>query len=771
MITFKHRFVPFGTRFTSKTGNRGLDDLRESNRLHQNEIAVDVGGCCFSVEDNSPLVVDHHCAKGECRYPSSSAGVLVHAEAIHDALGRRVTDRAATVWLVTHESADFDALASCFLLKGILDGSSAYKVPLAGWEELNASQLNWFEPPSSTAEECRWPLLVASYAAHIDQCRKLRCDRTTALHSVLYAALLRRSSEFLESGATHFFQSAVNAIRTLGLNPLFDSLFDGMPEWAPELLFLKRESDAYQKDIARARRCLVQVRKCADGFEHLLHRVEGVCEGDGIPLLHRTPDGNSEINTRHLRVMEAAEYSAGVQVDGVFIRDPECLLFKEWARNDTENSLLRVGFIFTAVGYSNIKKSPVNHSDYYFAIDPERIPGAHLYNVWVRLQSEEIRARLEGGLARPSNSARPGFENRGRGFDPYFADPWFDGQNYGGTVVVTPAEGTVIAPSGRNCDLTDDPIAAIVSEELEYSVFSRRIGESPQVLIHEFGMSPSAASRSRESPVPLGDGAKIGPSEGCFLFAEVQLHSDVDLRVPGLAFQIARTLWPFLEPPGVAHAPKDLEERHLSAYSDVVAIWNRRGIAVAYKAEARQRVDGLRENLRVLAIIASHISSMPDPSAAAVNHHRKNASNEFDMESGEQLLTEVVRLRLQAARPENRPLRQLMDAIQFDQIIQSLHALNQQAIGRQQEERALFLNLLVGLFALTFALPTLILTFFAVIHGPADRTIIIASGLPVLCGIVTAAVLWIRYRLNQRRHQLAARRRGTLGFIRSEHPA
>ena len=68
-----------------------------------------------------------------------------------------------------------------------------------------------------------------------------------------------------------------------------------------------------------------------------------------FPSLKTTPllweDGT--LNPVHLQ-----RDSPRVATDGIYIRDPECLLFKEWARNDLENAPMGQGFVFTAVAYS-----------------------------------------------------------------------------------------------------------------------------------------------------------------------------------------------------------------------------------------------------------------------------------------------------------------------------------------------------------------------------------------------------------------------------------
>ena len=128
------------------------------------------------------------------------------------------------------------------------------------------------------------------------------------------------------------------------------------------------------------------------------------------------------------------------QTDAVWIRDLECLLFKEWARQDVESSSLGEGFVFTAVAYTDGRQgAPVNTTDYFFAIDPERAAGRHLYPVWTALQAAEIQALgahatlgsaleeawLKARAAGEPSTCRLGFAGRAGALEALFDDPWY----------------------------------------------------------------------------------------------------------------------------------------------------------------------------------------------------------------------------------------------------------------------------------------------------------------------------------------------------------
>jgi hypothetical protein len=232
----------------------------------------------------------------------------------------------------------------------------------------------------------------------------------------------------------------------------------------------------------------------------------------------------------HLRASAAAGQEPHRQaVDGIYVRDPECMLFKEWARSDTEHASLGTGFLFTAVAYSNHRRGAWrNETEYYFALNPERAGNLHLYNVWARLQELELQTIQQPEFAVPRNQldelnqssiaekgrtiCRRGFEGRGGArHGVYFDDPWFDGQNYRCTIIATPNRGTLI-PAGTAADLADDPVAAVVQRELEYAVLDSNIS------IHDLSASPDVADVAPYPDVVPHD-PEIPPTlAGCYRF-------------------------------------------------------------------------------------------------------------------------------------------------------------------------------------------------------------------------------------------------------------
>jgi hypothetical protein len=642
--------------------------------LFDNEIAVDVGSQCLGHDGCDALVLDHHFERPG-NFPAAAAAVLHLAGGLVEVTQLRTRGRAGRevapppIWLVTHDQPDFDAFCAMYLARCVLTGTC----PSAGWDERGVHPhgwdagergvLDWFRPRvGEWPEEYRWPALLASYAAHVDQCRPLKVPRARALHAVLYAAL-HRDRPLLPEGAFGLFEAARRAM-TGGApkNPLVDSLFGGHPDFAPELELLAEEECRYERDVSRARKALVTLR--SEPFAD-----EAFQQTRATPL-HR-PDG--QIDPAHLRT--AVERV--VQVDGLYLRDPESLLFKEWARGDVRQSLGGRGFVFTAVAYSCAKGATCSGTDYYFALDPERAGNTHLYNVWARLQHAEWVAR---GRPDPDGDRN---DMRGRQVG---LDPWYDGNAYRGTIVVTPRAGTGI-PAGVASDLGDDPVAEIVRRELEDTVFASRV-----VTWDDFHLAGGQGGTVRGG-CDIDDLAGVDVASESFRVAWIPLAEGTDLRRAGLAEQIGRRLWPVLHPAAVAHEPADFAERHLVAAHDHVGVWNRRGIAIAWQPGAdaqlefvRANVGRLAESLRVMKAIAVQQGSSPGRPAT-------------DHPSTRRLLEDLVRVKQAAATAEGRVLRRLLDALGFEEQVALSVGLLRQEHQAAERKRDLDLQKVFGVSA------------------------------------------------------------------------
>src|ERR1700678_3397097 len=472
---FRYRYVDLGTVFTGDSSRRDADnaDARPAT-LNSNELACDVGGTCWGA--NEPLaILDHH-LRHESRCPCASAAVLHKANLIRE----RFAD-VDLVWLITHKEPDFDAMCSMYLARWVMEDPAAaadwqrYGLHPDGWHDApDRAKIDWFDPDlTDVPPEHRWALLLAGYAARLEMRRHISCPPQRALRSILYAAL-KRGRDYLSasSGATEFFDEVKIALREKQLNPAFDSVLDGSAQFAPELEMLDREAEAYPRDYQRARKAIVYLPEAeapfADFFEH-----------------PRKLASEHEVDAEHLTLADTFR----IPTDGIYLRDPECALFAEWARVDLENSAMDAGFEFTAIAYSSGRpEAAANRTRYVFSIDPERANGRHLYTVWSRLETREVEALRSTTLEAASFPRLTDVsEPRGALLQAVLSDPWLGGQTQSGTVVATPNRGTLIAPAGVDGDLRDDPVAEAVRSELEDCIYTASsLLEGPRITVSDF---------------------------------------------------------------------------------------------------------------------------------------------------------------------------------------------------------------------------------------------------------------------------------------------
>lgn len=694
---FRYRFVDFGTVFAGSDGIRAEDQgAANPATLFRNELVTDVGGSCCS--DHEQLVIfDHHFTR-KAQFPAASAAVLHKAKLIHE----RFSSQDGVFWLVTHKQPDFDAFCSMYLARWILEAPNAtldwrdFGLAPDAWEDLGARQkINWFDPNLQGASaELRWPLLMASYAAIVDNSRQFPCPRNRALHSIFYAAL-KRGRDYLSetSGAQEFFDEVRKAMRDRNCNPIYDSVLEDSIEFAPELAMLDRESDAYRRDVRRARKSIVYLQQCRESlagcFEELKQRP-----------LFASADATPAVDREHFLAQQPR-----VATDGIYLRDPECLLFKEWARLDLENSSLGKGFEFTAVAYSNGRpEGDPNQTDYFFAIDPERANGRHLYAVWAQLQSQEVLAMLRRATPKAAGPPRHGFEGRAGTMAGLFGDPWFDGQNYRYTIVATPNHGTLIARQpGMDAGLRDDAVTELVRSELEHSIYEAAPNTtSPQVRVLDLSPTTGEADIGpRDCDISRIDEIEA-PAGRRFRFARIRLREDVPITTPGahrgLTLQIGETLWQVLYPDLQGATPPDFADRHLVVAPRCVGVWGDRGIAIAYKsvpgAEQQDDDGGTQQDFVDIVTLARRIDELiaageklahSPPAISSLSpatHGNLDAGGntaETVAAEGEDLARKAAQIKHNLALPHSELLRRFYEATGIDELLSTLRDLNQTA--------------------------------------------------------------------------------------------
>jgi hypothetical protein len=289
------------------------------------------------------------------------------------------------------------------------------------------------------------------------------------------------------------------------------------------------------------------------------------------------------------------------------------------------------------------------------------------------------------------------------------ADPWFGGQNTSGTLVRTPARGTLIGPSGGRSDLRDDPVVEEVRTELEGPVYSAEsLVAGPQVAVLDL-----SASRSHEDLAPrqfdLNDPLKIPPPpESCFRFATVQLRADVPIPSQSiLDRQIAETLWQVLYPEMPGATPADFEGDHLVVTPSAVGVWGDRGIAVAQKhlhgpdkallgaGQTSSLLDdfaGLVSLLRDVDRLRADVSASVT-AASTANAVHKSAKPRVDsalaamVARADALVVRAAEVKHTLSLPGHDLLRQFGAVIGVDQILATSRDLSQTAsesLRRQQ---------------------------------------------------------------------------------------
>jgi hypothetical protein len=694
---FRYRFVDFGTSFTGDSRLRGpADGAASPGTLFANELAVDVGGTCWG--DNEPLaVIDHHFHL-EAQFPSASAAALHKA-----ALIRQRFAHQDVVWLITHKEPDFDAMCSMYLARWIIEHPDPlpdlqqYGLCPDAWLNLpnGGKRIDWFDPElSGVPAEPRWALLLASYASLLDSRRHIACPRQRGLRSVLYAACKRGRNYLSEtSGATEFFEEVRRVLREQHLNPAFDSVLEHSTLFAPELAMLDRESAAYQRDMQRARRSIVYLPESEAPSPDFFK--------DPRQMAFHDQRRASDLNAEDLLLADTFR----IPTDGVYLRDPECLLFKEWARLDIENSTLGTGFEFTAIASSNGRpEAAANKTAYEFSIDPERANGRHLYTVWSRLQTQEVEAlrdHQQESMAVSASSRRTPSHSTGT-LGSLLADPWTGGQTQYGNLVATPHRGTLIAPAGRRDDLRDDPVAEAVRTELECSIYSAAsLVTGPQVKVYDCAGTRDAVDITVQE-YNLNTPLEIPtPPEKYFRFAELRLRPDVPITAPHLALQIGETLWQVLYPEMPGSTPRDLAQTRLIVGASCVGVWSDRGIAVAVKKEAGggscdHGVADLRTQFAGIVSLARDVDVLA-ARWAMLGHgavEQNTPAHYVDVDGlqtfatrADELATRVVQMKHALSLPDRDLFRRFFDANGFDQLttnLGDLHGTASEALRRHE---------------------------------------------------------------------------------------
>jgi hypothetical protein len=747
-MEIRYRYVPYGTRFEPHSGARTSAHADPLEWLFENEIATDVGQRFWPANPDgrsAPLaIIDHHFAAAG-QFPSASAAVLHSVGAVSGWWDKCSIAGFEEIFLITHQGPDFDALASLYLLESFAEPGPFDPLELGlapdGWRDLTPAEhtsrrqrFDWLQsPPALLDPDVRWRLAIGVAASMTDQCRRFDCAPVQSPPAIFYAAQHRRQP-FTEMDAAMFFSEFRDAVVS-GKNPVTDPLFANSVEFAPELQLLAGEDEKYERDRARARRIIVAVASCADFEEYHQARV-------ATPLF-RAPGEIDPIHLNGTRPLAA---------DGIFIRDPEAVLFKDLARMDYEHSSIGLGFLFTAVAYSKRKPDRIeNHSDYYFALDPEHAGSLTLYPLWALLQAAEIGAITETARQERINLApRDGYAERADGFKGLFSDPWFDGPNFRRSLVVAPAKGTFIGPSGTALDLSDDPVAGIV-RELLHNVFTAQPGCLDFV-----------DGKIVERSATLSPGGALAPFD--YRFSTAFLIRGLDLSVDAHVEQIGEQLWTILHP-GARGVPGDFEERHFLRNTDSLEVWSRAGAAFAFRDDenGHRRAKELQEDFGMIIEVLHREPPGGSPTSDALLTHYERQLGDISS----------IRQKLAKARG-SVALRSFVDAIGFHDTLATVRELLASQRGHQMARTThKVLEELKGGQEKVELLETLIVTLYGVEMGHIIiEALARATGelfeVRALClvGIFIVSVVWYGLRTrNEGAEKQAGRRFTILTFV------
>jgi len=742
-----HRAVGFGTRFVQRDGNRPVlapADGDKPESLFSNELAVDVGGDCLGHRESDLMVFDHHFTRddlaqtdgkgrvrklgdeGVLNFPSAAMAVLFQARRIAIWAANLVHGEA--IWLVTHRDPDFDAYCACYLARRLIEdpGLAEAFTNSGRLDKAEEFATVWRYTRRVTQSHaghphCRALFLMAAYAARVDQCVPDACSRESSLRFLFLAAQERgrfaapesSTMELLPDG-TRFFRDIETAIVKEGYNPLLDELPESLARsYGPEVGFIRSQANLYKMDMRRAEILPVSVARSRSSFREWSAKIRGDQQtpssgiplwlvGDGkarlSPFFETLSGGGAEavgITPEHLALARDNVLHERVSEDGLLIEDPKCLFFKDWVRSDLDNSPNRKGFTFTGIK----RCAPGGKPRYWISLDTEKAAPRrmHLYDLWTMLQEREgyartLRPKSDSQELRKDILARDELGKEG------LFDPWYDGNAYSGTILDTPNRGVQPSEGGQ-----DDPIFKLVRQWVARSYYNpaarpERISFSIQ------NEGRSVVARERLDADKFREEAHISLKDACLHLGLLDLNPSLkidDDQSGPISAQIGHDLWRLIS----SHQqgfPPDFEENHLLSDRDWIAVWNRRGIAVAMvrKPGALGLESELKATLQSLAEVMLIIKQKPSKSGEIASWLARVRTAQENL------------IQIEAAnfRGENRILRSFLEAVNLSEISARVADLAESYRDEEEADR----ERLIGDVLAVASIAGLVLAYFQV---------------------------------------------------------
>jgi len=696
-LEFRYRLVGFGTVFVPGLGQRtrlplptngayAEEDSEAAGVLFSNEVAVDVGGACQGYAGCTANIYDHHFARhdlgrGTTNYGSAALAVLAHASeisAISTKLGGK--DEVRLIWIVTHQGPDFDACLASFLVAELLS-QPAQAQDFTEWRSRRLERrANGFDPfidwridetlnPNfrGTAPEGRSLGLyqLASYAARVDQCKADDCPREASLRFIFQAAQARGRFMLEPSDSRMFFEDVLAIIKQEKLNPLFDAFRPLSRTFAAEIEYVRNQEALYLDDMRRrATNVSVSVAQSESPYSVWRETVKvPFWVGDQIsPIFKALCERDEDVSSGIIARRES--------LDGILVRDPRCRFFKDWVRQDTASSPRGNGYIFTAITYP---PSTDGKRRYVFSLDPEfAVPRRlHLYDLWATLQQGEGPRQTESG--KPEAHRRDVLARAADGVHG-LNDPWYDGNAYSASIIDTPNRGSILSKDGEVGE-DEDAVMHRVGRWI-----SRSFYQSPEASGFFYRWSELSDRVERVAlRAHLGCGlpSVVGVDDTKqLIFAQVMLNPHLTMSGPGFAQssrQIGEALWRILARQSYG-VPVDFEERHLIRGDGWVAVWNRRGVAVA--AKDTSLIEVIREDIARIAEILHSIAlqiNAPKPSGSL---DEREAQAEARLNRSRQTLKQLTELECKSRTEAGRSLRLLLDAVAVSSLARQVDVLN-----------------------------------------------------------------------------------------------
>jgi hypothetical protein len=720
-LAFAYRSVGYGTRFEKcelwrpgdwRPNENAPQDQQESEKrtLCFNEIAVDVGSNCLGYKGYSLRVFDHHFQREDLQnsnFGSAALTVLSQAHAVAD-WARVVVGSChpsvpiATVWLVSHVQPDFDAYCSCYVASRLIqDPELAVAFGKCGVSEKDllsilqdSQKIQKVLTKLSEFPASRSLLLLAVCAARVDQCIPDACPRDSSLRCLFLAARERGRFRPDRPNGSDFFADVEAEIFAGRYHPLLDELPTTLMEkYAPERLFIKNQEIVYLNDMQCAKILSVPICGTNQHYRDWSGQISGsgMDTGAGIPFwrgssLHpffqAIREGDPELaeNVRHQdlarNILDRHE-----DVDGLLIDKPNCLFFKDWVRLDTARSPRGFGFKFTGIVHA--QPTP----QFYFSLDPEfaRSLKLHLYDLWVRLQQRE-------GVGREiPDGKKPRGEILARGSDGRsgLLDPWFDG--YEATLVVSPNSPSE-AVRQYVPKIDSDPTMKLVEAWASNGFYRPKSIALIQWSCPTISRLPECSIELSLDTFREAAWEKVGElkarREG-FILANLKLKKRPE-SVGWDKFseeQVGKDLWRLISthPNGV---PPDFLDRHLVVDVEWIAVWNRNGLAIAFKNSGKpgSKEDLEAESLSKLVMWLTSLASV----IKAIG--RVGTSDTSKISNVKSLLKDVreaqenlVKLESTLSGPGDRAFRRLMENFNLSGLSERIADL---AEGHRDEDEA-----------------------------------------------------------------------------------